>query len=355
MSEKAISINDVARLAGVSPATVSNAVTGRKKVSAELARKVEAAVKALDYRPDPLASILRSGDARIVAVLVPDLDNAFFTSIVSAVEQFVGEDSYEVIVASSRGEGSVERAKLKAILDWRPAGLIVIPAEDGFSNRDIVEASQTPYVIADRVTGASNADTVSIDNEEAGAIGARHLIELGHRNILIAASSLRLANIRERCAGAASALRAHGLPEPTVVELGLTMDLAPRRLSEWLSCNRAPTAVQALTNFTTLGVLTTAADRGLRIPEDISLLGFDDYAWMSARMTPLTAISQPVRDMGRAIWERLGARIKGDRSPAVHVRLPCELRIRASTAAPGLQPLKPRKPPQQRSVRKAVG
>ncbi len=91
MSEKAVSINDVARLAGVSPATVSNALTGRKKVSAELARKVDAAVRALDYHPDPFASMLRSGDVKIVAVLVPDLDNPFFTSIVSAVEQCVGQ------------------------------------------------------------------------------------------------------------------------------------------------------------------------------------------------------------------------------------------------------------------------
>jgi LacI family transcriptional regulator len=342
MSEKAVSINDVAKMAGVSPATVSNALTGRKKVSAELARKVEAAVRALDYRADPLASMLRSGDARIVAVLVPDLDNPFFTSIVSAIEQCVGEDSYEVIVASSHGEESAERTKLKAILAWRPAGLIVVPCADEFSGRDIIEASETPYVIADRVAGRPSADTVSIDNEEAGAIGARHLIELGHRHILIAASSLALANIRQRCAGAGEALRSLGLPEPAVVELGLSIDVASSRLSEWFDGNRAPTAIQALTNFTTLTVLTTMAERGLRPPEDISLIGFDDYAWMSARATPLTAIRQPVREMGQLLWERLSARIRGDRSPAVHVKLPCEICVRASTALSGLRPVNPR-------------
>ena len=111
MSEKAVSITDVARLAGVSPATVSNALTGRKKVSAKLVKKVQAAVKALDYRADPLASTLRSGEAKIVAVVVPDLDNPFFTSVVSAIEQYLGQDSYEVIVASSHGQefcGEVE-------------------------------------------------------------------------------------------------------------------------------------------------------------------------------------------------------------------------------------------------------
>src|SRR5262249_55927364 len=93
------------------------------------------------------------------------------------------------------------------------------------------------------------------------------------------------------------------------------------------------TAILALTNSTTLTALTTIAERGLRLPRDISLIGFDDYAWMCARATPLTAIAQPVREMGRILWERLSARIKGDDSPATHVLLPCELKLRESTAA----------------------
>jgi LacI family transcriptional regulator len=330
--KKSFSINDVAKMAGVSPATVSNVLTGRKPVSAKLAKKVEAAVKALDYRADPLASMLRSGEAKIVAVLVPDLDNPFFTSVVSAVEQCLGQDSYEVIVASSHGEVSVERSKLKAILAWRPAGLIVVPCSDDFPGRELIDSSKTPYVIADRVTGNPNADTVSVDNEDAGAIGARHLVDLGHRHILIAASTLSLANIRQRCSGASQVLRSRGLPEPAIVELGATTEGASRRLSDWLARNPHPTAIQALTNFTTLSALTTIAERGLRLTDDISLIGFDDYTWMRARATPLTAVAQPVREIGQIIWERLSARIKGDLSPAEHILLPCELKVRASTA-----------------------
>jgi LacI family transcriptional regulator len=347
---KAVPINEVARMAGVSAATVSNVMTGRKKVSAELAEKVAAAAKALDYRADPLASMLRSGDARIVAILVPDLDNPFFTSIVSAVEQRLGEDRYEVIVASSRGKDATERARLKAILAWRPAGLIVIPHADTFEGAKIIEASGTPYVIADRIAGATNADTVSIDNEEAGAIGVRRLIELGHRDILIAASTLQLANMRQRCAGAAKAMRDSGVGEPTIVELGLTTESCRQRLSEWFAQNQAPTAVQALTNFVTLSVLMVVAERGLRIPDDVSLVGFDDYAWMSARNAPLTAICQPTQEMGRVLWERLNMRIKGDRSPPAHIQLPCELRVRASIAEPRLR----RKTPGGRIRRSAL-
>jgi LacI family transcriptional regulator len=334
MAKKARSINDVAKLAGVSPATVSNVLTGRKPVSPKLTKKVEAAVKALDYRADPLASMLRSGDAKIVAVLVPDLDNPFFTSIVSAVEQCLGKDSYEVIVASSHDDESIEYSKLKAILAWRPAGLIVIPCSDEFPSGKLIEASKTPYVIADRVTGNLNADTVSLDNEEAGRLAAGHLIELGHTNVLIAATSLSLANIRQRCSGASEVFRSHGLPDPMIVELGFDIETESQKLSEWFDRNSPPTAIQALTNFTTLTALTTMAERGLELPREISLIGFDDYTWMRARATPLSAVAQPVREMGRILWERLSARIKGDDSPTKHVLLPCQLKLRASTAAP---------------------
>lgn len=334
MAEKPSSINDVAKLAGVSPATVSNVLTGRKAVSPELARKVEAAVKALDYRADPLASMLRSGDAKIVAVLVPDLDNPFFTSIVSAVEQCLGKDAYEVIVASSRGDEAVEQSKLKAMLAWRPAGLIVIPCSDAFPGRALVEASRTPYVIADRVTDTSSADTVSIDNEEAGRLAAQHLIDLGHREILIAATSLALANIRQRCEGARQAFRQHGLPEPEIIELGFASEPESPKLTDWFRAHGAPSAVQALTNATTLRALSTIAAVGLKLPAEISLIGFDDYTWMRARATPLSAVAQPVQAMGRLLWERLSARIKGDTSPVKHVLLPCDLIIRDSTAPP---------------------
>ena len=112
------------------------------------------------------------------------------------------------------------------------------------------------------------------------------------------------------------------------------MESEARLLQEWFDRNSPPTAILALTNFLTLTVLTTIAERGLGLPRDISLIGFDDYAWMHARATPLTAIAQPVREMGRILWERLSARIKGDESPARHILLPCQLVLRASTAPP---------------------
>lgn len=333
MTEKPISIRDVAERAKVSPGTVSNVLNGSRPVNAALAERVHEAAEALGYQADRAAALLRTGRARIVAILVPDLDNPFFTTVVSSVEASLRDQGYEIFVASSNGNEATERSRLSAMLAWRPAGLVVIPCSDDFSGRALIERARIPYVVADRITRDPSADTVSVDNEDAGAIGMRHLVEDGHRDILIAASELRLANIRERCAGAVAMAREHGLPHPVVIETGGDFELASARLAEWLDGHTPPTAILALTNFTTLGVLAALAERTIAIPRQISLVGFDDYAWMRARATPLTAIQQPVREIGDAIWARLKARIEGDTSPPAHIQLQCSLKVRASTPA----------------------
>jgi len=337
MSDKPISIRDVAERAGVSPGTVSNVMNGSKPVNPALAERVRQAARELGYQADRAAALLRTGKARIIAVLVPDLDNPFFTSVVSAVETSLRDQGYELIVASSNGDEATEHSRLAAMLAWRPAGLVVIPCSDVFSARVRIEQAGVPYVIADRITREPTADTVSVDNEDAGTIGARHLLDLGHRNILVAGSVLTLGNIRERCAGISATLARAGLPPPVVLEAGGHFELAATRLSQWLDTNRWPTAILALTNFTTLGALAALAERQIGIPRPISLIGFDDYAWMRARATPLTAIRQPVTEIGEAIWARLKARIDGDVSPPAHIQLKCSLEIRASTAAPSVE------------------
>ncbi|WEK50468.1 MAG: LacI family DNA-binding transcriptional regulator [Candidatus Kaistia colombiensis] len=337
MSDKPISIRDVAERAGVSPGTVSNVLNGSKPVNPALAARVREAARELGYQADRAAALLRTGKARIIAILVPDLDNPFFTSVVAAVEGCLSDQGYEIIVASSNGDEATEQSRLAAMLAWRPAGLVVIPCSDEFPARALIERAKIPYVVADRITRDPTADTVSVDNVNAGTIGTEHLVELGHRNILVAASELKLGNIRERCAGVADTLARQGIPAPALLETGSHFELAAARISQWLDENPWPTAILALTNFTTLGALAALADRQIAIPRPISLIGFDDYAWMRARATPLTAIRQPVPEIGAAIWARLKARIEGDTSPPAHIQLECSLKVRASAAPPSPQ------------------
>ena len=330
------SIIDVARLAGVSPATVSNVLGDRRPVRAASAERVHAAVQALGYETDRAASQLRSRRAKVVAVLVPNLDNPFFTSIIAGLEQAVRAEGYDIIVASSDDDEALERKRLLALLSWRPLGVVILPCTDAFEAREILEGAAARYVVVDRLPRRFNADAVTVDNDHAASLAARHLLELGHERILVAASTLRLANIRERCRGIGRTFQDAGLPKPPVLEAGMTFDLVSERLAGWLDRHGWPTAIVALTNFSTLGVLACLAQQQAHIPNDVSLVGFDDYTWMSVTMPSITAVRQPVELLGRQAWVRLRTRIDGDTSAPARLRLKCDIRIRGSTQRVGV-------------------
>ncbi|MCL4187592.1 MAG: LacI family transcriptional regulator [Rhodobacteraceae bacterium] len=334
MSTRRPTIKDVATLAGVSTATVSNVFSGARPVKPALRARVEAAVRALSYQLDRAASQLRSGQTRIIGVLVPDLDDAFFTALVSRIEVMAGKDGYDVIIASSRDDPGLERSRLNALLGWRPSGLVAVPCTDTVPQLVRDEAGRLPIVLADRVIPeAAPVDSVTIDNAEAGEIAARHLLALGHRHVVIAASNLAIAPIRERLRGADALLRAATGVAPIAVELGSNSAAGAAAFAAWLERHSRPTAVFALTNVTTLAVLSALAAQRVDIPEQVSVIGFDDYAWMSARKTALTAIRQPLDQMAEAVWERLTARMGGAAGPAEAIRLAGSLQVRASVRA----------------------
>jgi LacI family transcriptional regulator len=331
MDRKRVTIKDVAAAAGVSIATVSNVLSGKKPVNAELRERVERAAQDLSYQMDRAASQLRSGQARVVGVLVPDLDDVFFTSLVSRLEVLAMRDGYDVIVASSRNDAELEQSRLRALLGWRPSGLIAVPCTDDVPQLLFSEAGRLPMVFADRVgPQGSIVDSVAIDNAEAGRIAARCLLDLRHGDIVLAASSLSISPIRERVRGASELIRAVAGRDPVVIELGSNASAGADIFSQWLDTNERPSAVVALTNVTTLSTLSAFARRRIDIPEHVSLIGFDDYPWMSARKTALTAIRQPIEDMAELIWTKLGTRMAGSAEPPQHSVLQTNLQLRDS-------------------------
>lgn len=330
MSERRVTIKDVAARAGVSIATVSNVFSGNKPVNADLQERVQRAARELSYQVDRAASQLRSGQAKVVGVLVPDLDDVFFTSLVSQLEVMAQKDGYDIIVASSRDDTGLEQSRLRTLLAWRPSGLIVIPCSDAIPAGLDNEFARLPMVFADRVPPeGSIVDTVAIDNREAGEIAARHLLELSHRDIVVAASSLAISPIRERVRGASELIRARGA-DPIVVELGSNAERGTEAFVHWLERHKRPSAVIALTNVTTLSTLSAFARLRIDIPDPVSVVGFDDYPWMSARKTGLTAIRQPIAEIAAAAWERLRRRMSGDASPPLGSVLQTSLQVRDS-------------------------
>lgn len=331
MNSRRVTIREVAARAGVSIATVSNVFSGNKPVNADLRERVLKAAEELAYQVDRAASQLRSGQARVVGVLVPDLDDVFFTSLVSQLEVLAQKDGYDILVASSRDDLGLEQSRLRTLLAWRPSGLIAVPCSDAVPEALRTEVGRLPIVFADRVPPeGSVVDTVAIDNREAGEIAARHLLAKGHRDILVAASSLAISPIRERIRGACALIRAELSREPTVVELGSNADRGAATFLHWLERHPQPSAVIALTNVTTLSTLSALARLRIDIPDPVSVVGFDDYPWMNARKTGLTAIRQPIAGIAEAAWLRLRARMTGDRTAPQRCVLQASLQARDS-------------------------
>jgi LacI family transcriptional regulator len=330
VTSKIPSIRTVATRAGVSTATVSNVLNARRSVAPELADRVRAAVAELGYIADVGASRLRSRKSSVTGVVVPDLANPFFGAFVSALEQAARHDGYELLIASSGDDPAQEAARLRTLLTWRPAGLIVIPCGSAIGGLDAALAARVPLVAADRFPAGPAIDVVAVDNRAAAADVTRHLIAGGRRHILAAAASLSIGNVLERCEGIRAA--AQDAAEIEVLEVGYTLADSRARLAGRLARGLPPDAVFTLNNVATLGALGAVAGSGLRVPQDVALVGFDDEEWMRAVSPPLTAVRQPIELLAQEAWRRLIARIAGDLSPPHQVRLACTLEIRESSA-----------------------
>lgn len=330
MAKRPTSIKQVADAAGVSTATVSNVFSGKKPVKPELAAKVRETATRLGYHVNRAASNLRSGQSRIVPVMVPDLSDPFFTSLITEIEALAEADDFDIIVASSKDDADTEKRRIAALLSWQPAGMIIVPSSDAVPEALVAARDTLPIILTDRGVGAKGFDIVLPDNLDAGRQAGAHLARLGHRRVLIAASDLGLQAIQDRCDGVSEQIEAAG-GTTDVLAVGPKPTIGAAHLGEWFDANPMPSAVFATTDMTTLSVLTCLAERGIDAGRDVSVVGFDDYPWMSARRTPITAVRQPVEGMAEAIWSTLKDRLAGREPVLAPGNLKCTLEIRAST------------------------
>jgi LacI family transcriptional regulator len=332
-------IHDVARTAAVSPATVSNVLTGRRHVDPELTSRVRASIEALGYRRDVAASALRSSQRTVVGAILPELGNPFFAELVDRLEREARLAGRRLLVATSGGDPAEEERQVAAITAWRPAGIIAVPCDGTFAARTALEHEGIPFVVIDRpLDDGGQVDTIAVDNFTAACEGTQRVLEFGHRQILVVVSSTAIGNIRERLAGIDTAIADVAGARAEVIEAGNDVAVIAQALAARLGRQPRPTAIFTLNNVLTLGTLKALAARALAIPDDISLLGFDDYDWMEVYRPPLCAIRQPVAEMAHAAWQRLaaltGAAPMEGASTLCHVRLPCTLAWRGSVARP---------------------
>ena len=327
-------LRDVAARAGVSVATASNVVSGARPVGEASRRRVLDAIEAIGYRPDRVASALRGRSTCLVGMVVPDITNVFFASLVDRVEALAERDGYDLLLVSTNEDPAVERRRVEALIARRIDGLIAVPATD-VSMASLGEALGVrlpPTVLLDRGADAAGFDTVRADCEAGGYAAAQHLIGLGHRDIAILAHSAHLRNVALRIAGCRRAHREAGLEgRERIVCGGHEIESLRNAIEGELRREDRPTAIFALTNVCALASIKAARGLGLDIPGDVSIAGFDDFDWMLALRPYLTTVAQPIEDFASVSWRLLMRRLSGEAAESERIELPCTLRVREST------------------------
>lgn len=346
---RSITVSDVARAANVSKATAARVLGGYGVVSDMIRADVMAAAKALDYRPNELARSMTTGRSGIIGVVVGDIENPFFSLAVRGISDAARAAGFNVILANSGERIEVEKAAVRLLIGKRVDGLIVTPSE----SRDIshlrdIHRSGRPLALLDRALPDLDVDTVTVDDRGIAMRATRILANAGHRNIAYVTAvdaegheyrdlgQIYTSSVRERIDGFLTVCRDAGIERPeSYVRLGATSPAETRRVADkLLSGPNRPTAILASDSVIALEIFRVIRQRGLRIPEDISLITFHDADWTSVTTPPITVIDQPVYALGKSVAELLIRRLKGDQRPAERLILPTSIVERGSVGPP---------------------
>jgi LacI family transcriptional regulator len=326
-------IRDVAKRAGVSPASVSRHMSGGKVGGAE---RIDAAIKDLNYRPNQLARGLRSGRHSCVGVIVPDITNPLFAELVDGIESVFAADNIRVLLANSK-EDPVREAALVADLASRTDGLILIPPVETDPVLDQLALVGVPVVFVDRVLSTGpDVDFVVVDNRHGAQLAAEHLISLGHIEVAVISGPLSSFPGRERHEAFLQALSDFGQPaRPEHVRLSdFRVEGGYKSMTSLLDEPVPPTAVFCANNLMTIGALRMLRDRGVAIPDEMSVVGFDDLDLSELLNPPLTVIDRATFALGSSAAELLRARLATPDREQQHLTLPVRLVVRGSTAPP---------------------
>lgn len=314
-------IRDVAQHAQVSTATVSATLNGSAYVSPDLKARVLAAVDALGYAPSGIAKSLKTGKTRLLALIVADASNPFFTQLTNAVEAAAFDRGYSLMLCNSDENFERERHHLNLIRAQRCDGLVLAPTGDPESYREAgLNSFPIPTVLIDRMLECWPADSVTIDNESAAMQATNYVLDLGHRRIGTICGPAHVLTGAGRLAGFLRALSARGIkPDPRHVRSGdFREDVAYSAAREMLALPNPPTALYVANNLMLVGVMRAVSEAGINCPADISVVSTDDFNWSTAFRPRLTTVHQPVREMGVEAVRLLVDRIT--RAPAEPVK-----------------------------------
>jgi LacI family transcriptional regulator len=326
-------VHDVAKLAGVSPITVSRVINNSGYISSLTRERVETAIKEIGYVPNTLARGLRSKRTNTLALIVTDITNPYFTSMARGVEDVAGASNYTVIYCNT-DESEIKEEKYANILAQRQVdGVLLVPACGNAKIINFLASNDISVVVLDRRVSGANTDFVRSDSEDGANRLIKLLIGLGHERIAVITGPKKVSTAVDRVKGYRQALVDAGLNENELIYYGsftqqsgydfakLAMLQSPR-----------PTAIFAANNFILLGVVKAMRELQLKVPEDVSVVGFDDFPESMLVKPFFTAVLQPAYEMGRMAAELLLKRISGELSGECQkIILPTEIIERESS------------------------
>lgn len=329
------SLQEVAARAKVSIATVSRVLNKSDKVVPETSAIVEQALRDLGYRPSRVARRLRmnNGRAHLVGLIIPDIQNPFYAEIARGVEDAAYAAKYALLLCNSDENPDKERFYLDVMRDESVDGIVLPPFDD--TDFAVIEMVKTgmPVVCVDRSLAKVKTDLVEVDNYQGALEAVNHLLDKGHTAIALIEGRTQVSTSRERRRGYLDALAARGIaPRKEFMRAGDFKQESGRVLAtELLGLRKPPTALFVCNNLMTVGALAGLHQRGLRVPGDVAVVGFDDLPWAEALDPPPTVVRQPAHEVGRQAMELLLKRIMDPGRPPVTVRLRPELVVRRST------------------------
>lgn len=328
-------LSDVARLAGVDMSTVSRVLRGEQtqRIRAETRERIEAAARQLSYRPNALARALRTARTQTLGIVVPQLDNPVFASAIEGAEAAAAAQGFSMLIAH-HSFGSADSGVYRRLSEGnRIDGLLVASLDEDQTLLPELEATGTRFVLFNRLLEGS-PHCVVLDSRAAACMAVDHLASLGHRRIAHLAGRPGGFNARERLAGYLEGLARHGIAfDPALVATaGYTAEGGVEAMRKLLE--QRPSAVMAATLVSAAGAMTVLHEAGLRIPQDISVVGLHDAPVATMLYPPLTTVRMPTARMGQLATEMLVALVRGEKPAPIPPLAPEALVVRASTDLP---------------------
>ena len=296
---KRITIKDVAEAAQVSPTAVSRYLNHRITLPTGTAARIDQAVSKLSYRPNQLARNLSQGQSKIIGLVTPDIANPFFAQLAGAAAEEAAAHGFHILLCSTQNNSKREAAYLELLSSRQLDGLVVLTSCTVSSLSQHL-SERACVVLIDEDTNVQDVPKVFVENQQGGYLATAHLIARGHTRIAHIGGPEGLFSATERSEGYLAALKEHGItPQSELIHYGLYTEAFGRQATQrLLKLPQPPSAIFAASDYVALGVLSCLRDNGLSVPEDISVVSFDDIPLSSLLQPPLTTVRQPIELLG---------------------------------------------------------